>query len=235
MAQHRCLGLDATYPPAEDCQPVHHGRMTVGADERIGKGDGSPLLVSGPHHPGQVFEVDLVADAGAGRHHAEVVKGALAPAQKGITLCVPFKLPLDIRAERVGRAKAVDHHRMVDDEVNRRMRIDLSRVAAALRHRLAHSREIDDGGDTGEILHQHAGGAESDLVLGGPGLQPGAHRLDVVDRHRTAVLEADQVFEEHLERKRQALDVPEAGRIGSRRQAEIIIFLAADRDGAAGL
>ena len=115
------------------------------------------------------------------------------------------------------------------------MRIDLSRVATALRHRLAHRREIDDGGDTGEILHQHAGGAESDLVLGGPGLQPGAHRLDVVDSHRTAVLEPDQVFEEHLERKRQALDVPEAGRIGSRRQAEIIIFLAADLDGTAGL
>ena len=124
---------------------------------------------------------------------------------------------------------------MVDDEVDRRSGLIFSGSPPSFAIAVAHGREIDDGGDAGEILHQHAGGAESDLVLGGPGLQPGAHRLDVVDSHRTAVLEPDQVFEEHLERKRQALDVPEAGRIGSRRQAEIIIFLAADRDGAAGL
>ena len=115
------------------------------------------------------------------------------------------------------------------------MRIDLSGIAAELRHRLAHGGEIDHRGNTGEILHQHAGGTEGDLVLGGPRLQPCAHRLDVVDRHRAAVLEPDQVLEQHLERKRQALDVTEARGLGGRRQAEIIIFLAADPDGAAGL
>ena len=42
----------------------------------------------GPHRLRQIFEIDLVADAGAGRHHAEIVEGARAPAQERVALAV---------------------------------------------------------------------------------------------------------------------------------------------------
>ena len=42
-----------------------------------------------------------------------------------------------------------------------------------------------------------------------PRLQPARHGLDVVDRDRAAVLVAQQVFEQHLQRERQARDVAE--------------------------
>ena len=33
-------------------------------------------------------------------------------------------------------------------------------------HAVAHGGEVDHGGDAGEVLHQHAGGAEGDFLAG---------------------------------------------------------------------
>ena len=55
---------------------------------------------------------------------------------------------------------------MVDDEIDGRQRIDLLRIAAELRHGVAHGGEIDDGRNAGEVLHQHARRAEGDLAFG---------------------------------------------------------------------
>ena len=106
-----------------------------------------------------------MADAGAGRHDAEIVEGARPPAQERVALAVPLIFELDIDLEGVVRAESVDHHRMVDDEIDRRQRIDLLRVAAELRHRVAHRGEIDHGGHAGEVLHQHARRPERDLAV----------------------------------------------------------------------
>ena len=65
-------------------------------------------------------------------------------------------------------------------------------------------------------------------------LQPGADRLDVVDRDRAAVLEPHQIFQQHLHRERQARDVAEPGGLRRRLEAEIIVVLAVDVEGAAG-
>ena len=62
-----------------------------------------------------------------------------------------------------------------------------------------------------------------------------ADRLDVVDRDGPAVLEAHQILEQHLHREGQARDVAEPGRLRRRLEAEIIVALAADLEGAAGL
>ena len=59
------------------------------ADERVGVGDLFAILVGvGPDRLGEVFEVHLMADAGAGRHHAKVVERLLAPFEEGIPLHV---------------------------------------------------------------------------------------------------------------------------------------------------
>ena len=132
LAQHRRLGLDPADAPAQHRKPVDHRRMAVGADQRVGIGDGLAALVGRPHHLRQIFEIDLVADAGAGRHDAEIVERALAPAQERIALAVALELDLDVLGERVLAAEIVDHHRMVDDEIDRRERIDALRIAAEI-------------------------------------------------------------------------------------------------------
>jgi hypothetical protein len=189
-----------------------------------------PLFILGrPDDLRQIFEIDLVADAGAGRHHAEIVERGLAPAQEGIALAIALELDLDVLLERFRRAEIIDHHRMVDDQIDRRQRVDLFGIAAEIDHRLAHRREIDHGRHAGEILHQHARRAERDLAVGGLVLEPGADRLDVVDRDGAAVFQPQQVFQQHLQRERQA-----RRRLGGGFEAEIIVALAVDGEGAAG-
>jgi hypothetical protein len=71
--------------------------------------------------------------------------------------------------------------------------------------------EVDDGGDAGEILHEDAGRAVLDLLGGAPLLLPVDQRLDVGAGDGLAVLEAEQVLEQHLHREGEPGDVAEGG------------------------
>ena len=175
-----------------------------------------------------------MADAGARRHDAEIIERALAPAQEGVALLIALELDLHILAEGLRIAEIVDHHRVIDDEIDRRERIDLLRIAAELHHRFAHRGEIDHRRHAGQILHQHARRQEGDLALRGLVLQPLREGLDVVDRDRAAVLEPHQILQQHLHREGQARDIAEPGRLCRRFEAEIIVILAADGEGTTG-
>ena len=208
LAEHRRFRFDAADPPAENGEAVDHGGVAVGADQRIGKGDldrlAVALLLRRPHGLGEIFEIDLMADAGAGRHDREVGEGLLAPLQKAIALLVLLVFARHILPERFAGAEIVDDNGMVDHEIDRHERIDLARITAERGHRVAHGGEIDDGGHAGEVLHQHPRRTEGDLMLVPAAvLRPGRHRLDVFLLDGAAVFVAQQIFEHDLERERQ--------------------------------
>ena len=138
---------------------------------------------------GEVLEVDLVADPGRRRHDAEVVEGLLAPLEEGVALAVALELALGVEGEGARVAEGVDLDRVVDDEVDVDQRVDLLRVAADLRHRVAHRRQVDHRGHAGEVLHQHPGRLEGDLDARLGRRVPAGDRLDVVGGDRGAVLE----------------------------------------------
>ena len=150
LAQHRRLGLDAADAPAEHGEAVDHRRVAVGADAGVRIGDRLAVLLAGPHGLGEIFDVDLVADAGARRHDAEIVEGRGAPAQEFVALPVALELALDILPEGVGRAEMVDRHRMVDHQVDRDQRVDPLRIAAERADGVAHRRQVDDRRHAGE-------------------------------------------------------------------------------------
>ncbi len=177
--------------------------MRIGADQRVRIGDGFAVFFLGPYGLGQVFQVHLVADTGSRRHGAEVVEGRLAPAQELVAFAVALVFQLDVLPERILGAEIVDHDRVVDDEVDRNQRIDLLRVAAELHGGIAHGGKIDHGRDAGEVLHQHTGRTVGDLMGRLAGRQPRGDGADVVRGHRAAVFEAQQVFQNDLQRKRQ--------------------------------
>ena len=104
LAEHGRLGLDAADAPAEDAQPVDHRRVAVGADAGVRVGD----AVADHDRAGEVLDVDLVDDAGAGRDDLEVVEGGLAPAEELVALAVALVLDLDVALEGVGAAEDVD-------------------------------------------------------------------------------------------------------------------------------
>ena len=166
LAEHGRLGLDTANAPAQDSQAVDHRGMAVGADQGIGIGDGLAAVGGGPGHLRQIFDVDLMANAGAGRHHAEIVKGALAPAQKGIAFAVALELQLDVLGQRIRRARMIHHHRMIDHQIDGGERINLFRIAAHGDHGGAHGGQVDHRRHAGEILHQHPGRAIGDFLVG---------------------------------------------------------------------
>ena len=112
-----------------------------------------PTSVSGNAWPSrdsttraQVLEVHLVADAGVGRDHLEVVERLLAPAQEGVALAVALELELGVALEGAGLGEHVDLDRVVDHQLHRHERVDLGGVAAEVLHGVAHGGEIDDRG-----------------------------------------------------------------------------------------
>ena len=185
------------------------------------------LAGRGPDGLRQIFEVDLVADAGAGRHDAEVLERALRPLQEFVALLILLVLFLDVLLEQILVAEEVHRDRVVDDEIDRHQRIDLLRIAAEMLHRVAHRREIDHRRNAGEVLHQHARRAEGHVAVGGLGLEPVGEGQNVVLGDGLAVLEAQHVLEQYLQRERQPGDSFEAVFLGHG-QAVIGVGLAAD-------
>ena len=171
-----------------------------------------------------------MADAGARRHDGEIRERLLAPFQEAVALLVLLVFALDVLPERLDVAEIIDDHGMVDDEIDRHQRVDLVGIAAERRHRVAHRGEIDDGGNAGEILHQHARRAKGDLVLLlAAVVQPGRDRLDVVFVDRAPVLVAQQILEHDLHRERQSRDAGEAVLLGGL-ERKILIGLRADSE-----
>ena len=239
LAEHRRLRLDAADAPAEDGEAVDHGRVAIGADERVRIGDldrfAVALLLRRPDGLREIFEVDLMADAGAGRHDREIGESLLAPLQEAVALLVLLVFARHVLRERSWRAEMVDDDRVIDDEIDRNERIDLVRIAAERGHRVAHRGEVDDGGDAGEVLHEDAGRAKGDLVLRlAAVLGPGRDPLDVFLRDGPSVLIAQQVLEHDLERKRQLGNAREPVLLGALERIDLV-GLRSDRQRPAAL
>ncbi len=203
LAQQRRLRLDAPHAPAQHAEAVDHGGVGVGADQGVGVDLARPVVDE--DHPGQVLQVDLVADAGVGRHDLEVVERRLAPAQELVALPVALELQRRVAGEGVGPPGHVGHDRVVDNQLRGDLRVDQVGVAAHGGHGVAHGGQVDDRRHAGEVLEQHPGRGEGDLLAGLGGRLPLAQGLDVAGRHRDPVLVAQQVLQQDAEGKWQPL------------------------------
>ena len=137
LTKHARFGLDAADAPAQHGETIHHGRMRIGADERIGIGDlhGRRLAARGfllgrPDRLGEIFEIDLVANPGARWHDPEIVERVLTPFQESIALAIAAIFEFDIGLEGLAAAECIHDDGMIDDEIDRDERIDLLRIAA---------------------------------------------------------------------------------------------------------
>ena len=88
LAEHGRFRLDPADAPADDAEPVDHRGMRIGADQRVGIGDLLAVLLFAEDNARQVFEIDLMDDAGVGGNDAEVVEGRLGPPQKRVAFLV---------------------------------------------------------------------------------------------------------------------------------------------------
>src|SRR6185295_12954105 len=121
--QHAGLGLDAAHAPAHDADAVDHRRVRVGAEHGVREPDAVLL----PYAAREIFHVDLVNDAVAGRHHAHGLERTLGPFHERVALRVALELDLLIALHRVWRVVHVDLDRVVHYNVHRHQRLDLVR------------------------------------------------------------------------------------------------------------
>ena len=110
LAEHRRFRFDTAHAPAQYAKAVNHGGVRVGPHQRIGEGVRAAVFFLGPDRAAQVLQVDLMADAGARRYDAEIVKSTLAPAQKRITFAVALHLDINVLFKGTGAGEFIDHH-----------------------------------------------------------------------------------------------------------------------------
>ena len=92
--------------PAEHAEAVDHRRVRVGADQGVGVGDAALAVALGDEDDArEVLEVDLVDDAGVGRHDREALERLLAPAQERVALGVALELALGVAREGVAACR----------------------------------------------------------------------------------------------------------------------------------
>ncbi len=227
LAEHPRLGFDAAHSPGHDAQSVDHGGVGVGADERVG----IPHSLLFQHSSGEVLEVDLMDDADSGRYDAESVEGLHPPLQELVALLIALELDVHVELERVGAIGVVDLHGVIDDEIDGHERLDDLRVGAGAAGGRAHRGQIDQQRHAGEVLQQHAGNHERDLVRPLGARLPVGQRADVLFGDLFAVDVAKDGFENDADRDRQLRHVADAGRFEFRKRVELSAAPAAEVEG----
>ena len=209
LAEHSRLRFDSANPPAENAEAVHHRGVRVGAHQRVGVGGDAHPQGHGAHHPGEVFEIHLMADSGIRRNNFEIPERFLAPAQKCVPLDVPLEFKLRVQGERIGLPEAIYLNGMIDYQLGRKQRIDLFGIATHTLDGFAHGGQIHDRRHARKVLQKNAGGHEGDLLLRRTGL-PLRQRADVFLMDKPAVLLPQQVLQEDFQGKRQPRYISDA-------------------------
>ena len=124
LAEHARFGLDAADAPADDAEAVDHGRVRIGADERVGIINRLAVDRGGEHALGEIFEIDLMDDADARRHDLEGLERLHAPLEKLVALAVALEFQFQIALQRVGRAGEIHLHGVIHDQIHRHERLD---------------------------------------------------------------------------------------------------------------
>ena len=153
LAEHRGLGLNATAAPGDYADAVDHRGVTVCADQGVGVVN---IVSSFVYAARQVLQVHLMHNAEARRHHAKCVKRLHAPLHELVALAVALEFELHVQVQRVLFAVVINHHRMINHQINRHQRLDAFGVLAELHRHAAHRRQVRQQRHASEVLQHHA-------------------------------------------------------------------------------
>ena len=155
FAQHGRDRLNPPHAPPQHPQPIDHRRVRVRAYQRIGEDLFTAVHGALGHHLRQALQVDLVHDALARRHHPEVIKGLLRPAQQLVALPVALIFPGPVARQGLRPPGEVHLHGVVNHQVSRDLGRDLGRVAPQPGMGRPHGRQIHHQRHAGQVLQQH--------------------------------------------------------------------------------
>ena len=126
LPQHCGFGFNPAHAPAKHAKAVDHRRVAVGANAGVGIRHQRAVTIGRcPYCLCNMFQIDLMANAGAWRNGFEVVQRLAAPFQKVIAFAIAVIFNLDILLCRLWVTKFVHHHRVVDDQMDGNQRVNL--------------------------------------------------------------------------------------------------------------
>ena len=164
LAEHSRFSLDASDSPADYAESIDHGGVGIGADKAVGIVEIAIDGIGMKDTACQILKIDLVDDADAGRNNSEGLKGLLAPFQELVALAVALELHVEIQLHRVGPAVVIDLNGVIDDEIDRNQRLDDTRLAPKSRHGATHGGQINEKGNSGEVLQNDTGDDKGDFL-----------------------------------------------------------------------
>ena len=228
LSHHDGLCFNAAHTPSQHTDSIDHGGVRIGTDQGVGECQTFAINSPVSDHLCNVFQVDLVDNAGPRRENPNIVKGLLGPLQQLIPFPVPLIFHFQVFLVGIGAAEKIHLYRVVDDQINGHHRVDGSGVAPPFRHGIPHGRQIHNTGDAGKILHDHPGGIPGDFLLVGIAGLPVCQFPDVVVRDVLAVLVSQEVFQQGTDGKGEPVHLAQAGPF-RRGQAVVLVINAVYR------
>ena len=135
--------------------------MRIRSDQRIRE----QYTVSLINDRRKIFQIDLMNDSRIGRNNLKIVKTVLCPFKERIAFVVSFKFALDVEIKRLIIAGTVDLDGMINDHVNRNVRIDRFDVSSAPFHFITHRSQIDHCRNARQILQNNAFRFKNDVMI----------------------------------------------------------------------
>ena len=139
--------------------------MRIGPDKSVGVRPLAAVLVIDEYSLRNVFEVHLMANSNIWRYHAAILERFLPPFEKDVSFTVPLQLSIGVEGKSRGSTVLIDLNGMVDDQIDLLKRINPLRVATHAPDDVTHRRQIDNRGNTCEVLHQHTRWTECNFLF----------------------------------------------------------------------
>lgn len=203
LTEHDCLGFNTSHSPSNHTETIDHGGVRVSSDNRVRVDNALAVFED---DSGEVLEVDLMDDTAAWGNDAEVVEGSRAPFQEFKAFVVALELDLLVLSPGVLDSGLVNLHGVVDDEIDRAEGVDFLGIAAQTSYCVSHGSEIDDSGDSGEILEDDSRGFESDFNGFAGQFLPVEDVLHIFGGDLEFIAVSDCAFEEDANAEGEALE-----------------------------
>ena len=153
LSERRRLRLDAANAPRQHTDAVCRRRMAVRSYHRIEIGNLLAILILSHNARCKMLDVNLMADSRPRRNNAHVLERFLRLIfEKTIALAIAGKLHLHILLKRLRAPCNVGNDRMIDNQVQRNLRIDSRGIAPEIASCLAHGGKIDENRHAREVF-----------------------------------------------------------------------------------
>lgn len=168
LTEHDGFTFNTTDTPTNDTETVDHGSVRISTDDGIGIED----TVVFKDSSGEIFQVNLMADTGAGRDGQEVLEGGLTPLEEFESFVVSFEFNSFVSFSGISSLGNIDLNGVINNQIDGNQGVDLLGITSKSGHSVSHSSQIDNTGDTSEILQKNSSRLERNFDTFSAGLGP---------------------------------------------------------------